>query len=66
MDEKPYVPPAGIAEMFAWVTVTHMVLIAILAAGAVTMLWWGRKLRRERKQAREEAERAARERDEPR
>jgi hypothetical protein len=63
MDEKPYVPPAGIAETFAWVTVSHMILIAILAAGAITMLWWGRRLRRQRKQALEDAERTAEERD---
>lgn len=61
--EKPYVPPAGMAEMFAWVTVTHMILIAVLAAGAIAILWWGHRLHRRRKQAREEAERAARERD---
>ena len=63
MDEKPYVPPAGIAETFAWVTVSHMILIAILAAGAITILWWGNRLRRQRKQAREDAERAAEERE---
>lgn len=63
MDEKPYIPPAGMAEMFGWVTVTHMVLVALLAAGAITILWWGRHLRRERKHAQEEAERAPQEHD---
>ena len=63
MDEKPYVPPAGIAETFAWVTVSHMILIAIRAAGAITILWLGNRLRRQRKQAREDAERAAEERE---
>lgn len=63
--EKPYVPPAGMAEMFGWVTVTHMILIAVLAAGAVAILWWGRHLHRQWKQARDDAARAAEERDAP-
>ncbi|WP_439540813.1 hypothetical protein [Sphingomonas sp.] len=63
MDEKPYVPPAGMAEMFEWVTFTHLLLILILAAGAVAVIWWGRHLHRQWKEAREEAMRAAAERD---
>lgn len=62
--EKPYIPPSGMAEMFAWVTVTHLALIALLAAGAIAILWWGRKLQLRRKAAREEAERIATEREE--
>ncbi len=63
MDEKPYVPPAGMAEAFEWVTVTHLILILILAAGAIAIIWWGRHLHRRWKESREEAMRAAQERD---
>ncbi len=63
MDEKPYVPPAGMAEAFEWATVTHFLLIALLAAGAIAIIWWGRRLHRRWKEARDEAIRAAQERD---
>lgn len=59
--EEPYMPPAGVAEMFGWVTVGHFLLIAFLAAGAIALLWWGRHLRRRRKQIRAEQEQSARE-----
>ena len=59
MDEKPYVPPAGMAETFEWVTVTHLLLILLLAGGAVAIIWWGRHLHRRWKEARDEAVRAS-------
>ncbi len=63
MDEKPYVPPAGMADTFEWATVIHFLLIALLAAGAIAIIWWGRHLHRRWKTAREEAMRGAAERD---
>lgn len=61
--DKPYVPPAGMAATFEWVTVTHFLVIALLAAGAIAIIWWGRHLHRRWKEARDEATRAAEERD---
>lgn len=63
MNEKPYVPPAGMAEAFERATVTHFLMIALLAAGAIAIIWWGRHLHRRWKEARENAARAAQERD---
>ena len=63
MDEKPYVPPAGMAAAFEWATVTHFLVIALLAAGAIAIIWWGRHLHRRWKESREAAARAAQERD---
>ncbi|MFL9840767.1 hypothetical protein ABS767_07335 [Sphingomonas sp. ST-64] len=54
--DKPYVPPAGMAAMFEWVTVTHFLVIILCAAGAVAILWWGRHLHRRWKEAQEEHE----------
>ena len=48
-DDKPKLPLAG--------------LIALLAAGAIAIIWWGRHLHRRWKEARENAARAAQERD---
>ncbi len=39
-----------------WVTTTHLVLIALFAVGAVTILIWGRHLRRKRLEAEREIE----------
>lgn len=64
--DKPYVPPAGMAEMFEWVTAAHFLLIACAAAGAIAILWWGRHLHRRWKETRAEreaAEQATREHD---
>ena len=46
--------PASAASMFGWVTVTHLVVIAICAIGAIAILIWGRRLRRQRQEAERE------------
>lgn len=50
---------AGAASMFEWVTVTHLVFIALFAAGAIAVLVWGRRLYRERRRSERERERRA-------
>jgi hypothetical protein len=48
---------AGAASMFEWVTITHLVFIALFAAGAIAMLVWGGRLYRERRRSERERER---------
>ncbi len=48
---------AGAASMFEWVTITHLVFIALFAAGAIAILVWGRRLYRERRRSERERER---------
>ncbi|MCW4461719.1 hypothetical protein OK349_08355 [Sphingomonas sp. BT-65] len=43
--------PAGAASMFGWVTVTHLIVVALCAVGAIAILVWGRRLRRKRLEA---------------
>lgn len=47
---------AGAAAMFEWVTVTHLVIVALCAVGAVAIIVIGRRLLRRRIKARQELE----------
>ncbi|WP_052134319.1 hypothetical protein [Sphingomonas sp. 37zxx] len=40
--------PAGAAQAFMPLTITHLVLIALAIASTIAMLWWGRRLKRQR------------------
>ncbi|WP_423604787.1 hypothetical protein [Sphingomonas sp. MS122] len=47
---------AGAAAMFEWVTVTHLVIIALCAVGAIAIIVIGRRLLRRRIEAQRELE----------
>ena len=58
--------PAGAATMFGWVTVTHLIIVALCAVGAIAFLVWGRRLHRKRIEAeRDLAEKNRTDRDGP-
>lgn len=57
---------AGAAAMFEWVTVTHLVIVALCAIGAVAIIVIGRRLLRRRIEAERELEARNPEVDEPR
>lgn len=40
--------PAGAAEAFMPLTITHLVLIALAIAATIAMIWWGRRLKQRR------------------
>ena len=54
MEPSDSATPASAASMFGWVTATHLVILAICAMGAITILIWGRHLRRRRQEAEKE------------
>jgi hypothetical protein len=47
---------AGAAAIFEWVTVTHLVIVALCAVGAVAIIVVGRRLLRRRLEAERELE----------
>ena len=55
----------GTAAMFEWVTVTHLVIVALCAVGAIAIIVIGRRLLRRRMEARRELEERNQESDEP-
>lgn len=67
MDEpQPTESVAGAAAMFEWVTVTHLIIVALCAVGAVAIIVIGRRLLRRRIKARQELEASHPGGDEPR
>lgn len=56
---------AGAAAMFEWVTVTHLVIVALCAVGAIAIIVIGRRLRLRRIEAEQELEAHSAEIDQP-
>ncbi|WP_343518536.1 hypothetical protein [Sphingomonas sp.] len=57
---------AGTAAMFEWVTVTHLVIVALCAVGAIAIIVVGRRLLRRRIESQRELEERNPADDEPR
>ncbi|UUL81558.1 hypothetical protein [Sphingomonas qomolangmaensis] len=52
--------PAGAAEAFMPLTITHLVLIALAIVATIVMIWWGSQLKQRRDAERREIEERAR------
>lgn len=48
--------PAGAAETMMPITITHLVMIALAIVATVAMIWWGQRLWRRRRDARDDLE----------